>query len=84
MTNPYVLATLVFYAGSLALYIWNLREPSRFVGMGATACLVVGLALHYVALLARSRQIHAVPYELPIWVSRQFTAAGRSARSFCQ
>jgi ABC-type transport system involved in cytochrome c biogenesis permease subunit len=63
MTNPYVLATLVFYAASLALYIWNLREPSRPVGIGATACLIGGLILHYVALLARSRQIHAVPYD---------------------
>ena len=63
MTSPYVIATLVFYGASLALYIWNLREPSRPAGIGATSCLVVGLALHYFALLARSRQIHAVPYD---------------------
>jgi ABC-type uncharacterized transport system permease subunit len=63
MTNPYVLATLLFYAASLALYIWNLREPSRPAGIGATACLIGALGLHYVALLERSRQIHAVPYD---------------------
>ncbi len=63
MTSPYVLATLVFYAASLALYIWNLREPSRMAGIGATSCLIVGLVLHYLALLARSRLIHAVPYD---------------------
>ena len=63
MMSPYVLATLVCYLASLALYIWNLREPSRAVGIGATACLVGALVLHYLALLARSRQIHAVPYD---------------------
>jgi ABC-type transport system involved in cytochrome c biogenesis permease subunit len=63
MTSPYVTATLLFYAASFALYVWNLREPSRSVGIGATSCLVVGLALHYLALLARSRAIHAVPYD---------------------
>jgi ABC-type uncharacterized transport system permease subunit len=63
MTNRYVLATLFFYSASLALYILNLREPSRAAGLGATACLIGGLVLHYLALLARSRLIHAVPYD---------------------
>jgi ABC-type uncharacterized transport system permease subunit len=63
MTNPYVIATLVFYSASLALYIWNLREPSPAVGIGATGCLIGGLVLHYLALLDRSRLIHAVPYD---------------------
>jgi ABC-type uncharacterized transport system permease subunit len=63
MTNPYVIATLLFYLASLALYIWNLREPSRLAGIGATACLIGGLGLHYLALLDRSRMIHAVPYD---------------------
>src|SRR4030088_1685663 len=63
MTNPYVLATLLFYAGSLALYIWNLREPSRIAGIGATLCLLGALGFHYMALLERSRLIHAVPYD---------------------
>src|SRR5258708_17949170 len=63
MMNPYVLATLLFYASSLALYIWNLREPSRLAGIGATVCLLGALGLHYLALLERSRLIHAVPYD---------------------
>src|SRR3984957_19215704 len=63
MTSPYVLATLLFYAVSLALYIMNLREPSRAAGIGATSCLVGALVLHYLALLDRSRLIHAVPYD---------------------
>ena len=63
MMNLFVLATLLFYAASLALYIWNLREPSRAAGIGATLCLIGGLGLHYLALLDRSRQIHAVPYD---------------------
>ena len=63
MTAPYVIATLLLYIASLALYVWNLREPSRAIGIGATACLVIGLVSHYMALLARSRMIHAVPYD---------------------
>jgi ABC-type uncharacterized transport system permease subunit len=63
MTHPYVIATLIFYAASLAFYIWNLRDPSRLAGIGATGCLIGGLVLHYFALLARSRLIHAVPYD---------------------
>jgi len=63
MSNPYVLATLLFYAVSFGLYVLNLREPSRAAGIGATLCLIGGLVLHYVALLDRSRQIHAVPYD---------------------
>ena len=63
MTSPYVLATLLFYSVSLALYVWNLREPSRMAGIGATVCLIGALGLHYLALLERSRLIHAVPYD---------------------
>ena len=63
MMNLYVLATLILYVASFALYIWNLREPSKNVGLGATGCLIAGLVLHYCALLDRSRMIHAVPYD---------------------
>jgi ABC-type transport system involved in cytochrome c biogenesis permease subunit len=63
MTSAYVLATLFFYGLSFGLYVWNLREPSRKVGLGATACLVGGLILHYVALLERSRWAQTIPYD---------------------
>jgi ABC-type uncharacterized transport system permease subunit len=63
MTNFYVLATLILYVASLALYVWNLREPSRMEGWAATACLIGGLVFHYLSLLDRSRLIHAVPYD---------------------
>jgi ABC-type transport system involved in cytochrome c biogenesis permease subunit len=63
MTSPYVLATLVFYGVSFVLYVWNLREPSRKVGFGATVFLVGGLILHYVALLERSRWAQTIPYD---------------------
>src|ERR1700686_858097 len=63
MANPYVVATFLLYATSLVLYILNLREPSPVAGIGATGCLIGGLVLHYLALLARSRLIHAVPYD---------------------
>lgn len=63
MMNPYALATMFLYLASFALYIWNLREPSKLAGYGATGCLIAGLALHYLALIDRSRLIHAVPYD---------------------
>ena len=63
MMNAYVLLTLVCYAASMALYVWNLRDPDVRVGWGATILLVGGLILHYVALLDRSRWTRAVPYD---------------------
>jgi ABC-type uncharacterized transport system permease subunit len=63
MTDPFVLAVLLCYGASLALYIWNLREPLRTAGIGATTFLAGGFFLHYLALLHRSRLIHAVPYD---------------------
>jgi HemX protein len=63
VTNYFVPATLIVYAVSLALYIWYLYAPNVAVGYGATLCLATGLALHYFALLQRSRMIHAVPYD---------------------
>jgi ABC-type uncharacterized transport system permease subunit len=63
MMNPYVLATLLCYAASFVLYTLNLREPTSARGAGATACLIGGILLHNMALVARSRIIHAVPYD---------------------
>jgi ABC-type uncharacterized transport system permease subunit len=63
MSNPYALATLFLYLASFGLYVWNLREPSRGVGLGATTCLAIGLVMHYLALLERARLTHAIPYD---------------------
>jgi len=63
MMTLFVYAALLLYVVSFSLYIWNLREPSKFAGIGATATLIVALILHYYALLDRSRLIHAVPYD---------------------
>src|SRR5450631_3463541 len=63
MNNPYMLMTLVLYLASFGFYVWNLREPSRCVGLGATACLLAALGLHYLALLDRGRLTHAIPYD---------------------
>ncbi len=63
MANYFVPATSIVYAISLALYVWYLYAPRIAVGYGATLCLAAGLALHYLALLQRSRMIHAVPYD---------------------
>ena len=57
------LATLGLYAASLAFYIRYLYVNKRLLGRAATACLLAGVGLHYAALLARSRWVHAVPYQ---------------------
>ncbi len=63
MMTPLGLATLGIYALSLGLYIWFLYVDRRPIGRAATACLAVGVVLHYLALLERSRWVHAVPYQ---------------------
>src|SRR5277367_5491387 len=63
MANVYVLATLFLYLASFGLYVWNSREPSRAVGIGATSCLAAGLAMHYIALLVRAHLTHTIPYD---------------------
>ncbi len=57
------LATLCVYLLSLGLYIWNLYADRLAIGRAATASLALGVALHYLALLARSRWVHSVPYQ---------------------
>jgi len=55
--------TLGLYLAALALYAWNLSSGShRWAGRGATASLVLALLLHYFALIERSREVQAVPY----------------------
>lgn len=54
--------TLVLYAASLGLYLWLLYTNKRGLGPSATACLIAGLAAHYLALFERSRALHSIPY----------------------
>lgn len=63
MTTHLGLATLGFYAVSLAFYVWFLYENKRPIGRAATLALASGMLLHYLALLERSRWVHSVPYQ---------------------
>jgi HemX protein len=55
--------TLAVYAGSFLCYARILYSPDLWVGRLATALLGGGIALHYFALLERSRWTHTVPYD---------------------
>ncbi|HJY85853.1 MAG TPA: cytochrome c biogenesis protein CcsA [Candidatus Acidoferrales bacterium] len=57
------LATLGFYAASLACYVRFLYENRRPIGRAATLTLAAGVLVHYLALLERSRWVHSVPYQ---------------------
>ena len=63
MTSGLAYGSLGLYAASLSLYGWSLYASKRLVGRAATLCLAGGLLLHYLALLERSRAVHAVPYQ---------------------
>lgn len=63
MHTPLSYGTLVLYAASLVCYLLLLYGDKRQIGALATLCLVGGLVVHYLALLERSRMVHAVPYE---------------------
>ncbi|HEV2288572.1 MAG TPA: cytochrome c biogenesis protein CcsA [Candidatus Acidoferrales bacterium] len=54
---------LVLYAASFACYAGGLFRDRRWIGRLATLLLILGLVVHYFALLERSRVIHAVPYD---------------------
>lgn len=63
MHTPLGYGTLALYAASLVFYLWLLYGDKRQIGTLATLCLAGGLVVHYLALLERSRMVHAVPYE---------------------
>ena len=63
MNTPLAYVTLLLYVASLVLYVWSLYGNKRHIGILASLCLAAGLAVHYLALLERSRMVHAVPYE---------------------
>ncbi|MEO6323784.1 MAG: cytochrome c biogenesis protein CcsA [Thermoanaerobaculia bacterium] len=53
---------LLSYASSAACYIWHLRKPHRWIGWSATLLAAVGAVMNLLALYARSRAFHSVPY----------------------
>jgi hypothetical protein len=55
--------TLAIYAASFVCYARVLYAPDIWVGRLASALLAGGIALHYFALLERSRLTHTVPYD---------------------
>jgi ABC-type transport system involved in cytochrome c biogenesis permease subunit len=63
MTTPLGYATLALYLLALGLYVWALYNDRRWLGRMATASLVAGLVLHWLALLERSRAVHNIPYQ---------------------
>lgn len=54
---------LALYGVSFACYASGLFRDRRWLGRLATLLLVLGLVVHYFALLERSRVIHAIPYD---------------------
>ena len=56
-------SAFALYAASLVLYVWHLYGDQAAVGRGATLLLSGALVVHYLALLERAHQVHAVPYE---------------------
>jgi HemX protein len=63
MNFPLSYGSLALYLASFAAYAWFLYDSQRWVGRAASACLALGILLHYLALLERSRWIHSVPYQ---------------------
>jgi ABC-type transport system involved in cytochrome c biogenesis permease subunit len=63
MNNAWGYASIAIYAASFICYARYLYSNDVRIGRVATLCLAAGIALHYVALLERSRWIHSVPYD---------------------
>ncbi len=62
--NRYLLLLTVFtYGASLVLYLVYLYGNRAAAGRLATFSLAVGILLHYLVLMERSRWVHAVPYQ---------------------
>jgi len=62
MTQMFVLLTLLAYLLSLGLYVSLLYTGKEITGRLATVLMFIGLACHYLALLARAKASHSVPY----------------------
>jgi ABC-type uncharacterized transport system permease subunit len=62
MDHLFFLLTLAAYLGSFACYVGFLVTGREWSGRVATLLLILGLVVHYYALLERSRGLHTVPY----------------------
>ena len=62
MDHTFAILTVLAYALSMGMYILFLNTGKETTGRLATSLMFLGLALHYVALLVRSRATHTVPY----------------------
>src|SRR5215470_132839 len=62
MTQIFVPLTVLAYVLSLGLYIGLLHTGKEISGRLATVLMFLGLACHYLSLLARARASHTVPY----------------------
>jgi ABC-type transport system involved in cytochrome c biogenesis permease subunit len=63
MTNHLGYLALALYAASFCCYARILYAPHTWLGRLATLLLAAGILLQYLALLERSRSMHAVPYD---------------------
>src|SRR5678809_1349184 len=57
-----IISTALCYAAALGGYAGFLSTSNRLLGRAASLLVVVGLVLHYMALLERSRWENSVPY----------------------
>jgi ABC-type transport system involved in cytochrome c biogenesis permease subunit len=55
--------SLALYAASFACYARVLYSPNDWLGRTATFLLAAAIAVHYFALLERSRLTHTIPYD---------------------
>jgi ABC-type uncharacterized transport system permease subunit len=62
MNQVFLIATIMGYTLSFALYVFFLKTGKVQAGRLGTLLLAVGLVTHYFALWERSRGLHTVPY----------------------
>jgi ABC-type transport system involved in cytochrome c biogenesis permease subunit len=63
MANHLVFLTVLCYLASFAGYATFLATERREAGLAGTIFLWIGVGMHYLALLERSRAEHSVPYD---------------------
>lgn len=62
MTQIFVFLTVLAYLASMGLYMSLLYTGKEVTGRLATVLMFLGLACHYLTLLARAKASHTVPY----------------------